>query len=1117
MDGIYTNGLRSAFSNGIREREAAKTEPEFQTGDIIEGIVTTVSEQISIDFSGKEFRFPKEAVQNAKEGEKRTYKIMEASGASFVLKEIGKAKAEGGQGKMLFTTVDTGMQMIAQNFGTLPGQDTGEDCLGNISDRATEEDCKELEEEGMTLEKYNLERLERLLERMKAQTELKQAGIDGQLEDKQSRREAVAKTVKKNAIREMSREGISELIAERLTAANLPVTENNVSRIADAVKMAGEAQHMTEASFSYLIGNELEPTIENCYKAVHAGEGRKVPVSDELMKQLEPQINDVLHQAEQKIENEFITDTKKETGKTEGFPLIQEVKVKKPEESKKVAELGQKEVHAEPPKAEDAHWLLEREIPLTAENLIYKKELEQLVVSFTSTSLGDEAVIAGAVESLYRGVEPKQTNLSTLRKKEELRLQMTEEALDTMQKLGVEADTEAIKERIESLKQQEKEYFRQRLVAESADPDVEAELFEQTLAAADKVRNADVSILARSFETRSIQTLQSLAELAGRESAEDQRIGTPVQSIVQQTMQADGRAQMVADAYEPLMTAPRRDMGDSIQKAFRNVDSQLEALGLELSAANQRAVRILGYNSIPLTQENVNEMKFYDAQVRGLVEQLQPQVTVELIRRGVNPLEGNLQQVSRAAETISRELGVSAEERFSEYLVKLDRKHELTTEERESYIGIYRMLYQIEKTDGAAIGALVKSGRELTLSNLLTESRGLRRRGMDVNVDDTFGEAETIREGQYINDQIEAAYHSRQLEKAVKNLTPDRLQQLLERGEDIAELTPEQLAEATMELPEGETDRMHRRERLERLRAFAANSDNERKFLERFGLENSLEQIQAAKQLLQGESSYRKLLHIAEMVVTTEPDAETVTSSKDVRIKSAALAEGLATEEELATAMESREDMIRFTERVQGRASELMEALYAAADLDAEQAGALRELLAVQNLRQQLLRQECFEIPLADENGITGMRLTVIHGSGQSGRFRILLQQTGAETEREETAVRVDGNYRDGKLELLIATADRALNERLKADAKGLQQRFEQTGITCDSIFCSVARIGTDAMLPPVLREVPQQEETRREEAVNTSVLYTAAKETVLYIRRIIKGNNESKNRVFGG
>jgi len=1062
MDGIYTNGLRSSLTNGIREREAAKTEPEFLAGDIIEGIVTSVSEQISINFSGKEFHFPKEAVQNAKEGEKRTYKIMEASGASFVLKEIGKVKAEGGQGKMLFTTVDTGMQMIAQNFGTLPAQQAEEDRLGNVSDRATEKDCKELEEEGMTLEKYNLERLERLLERMKAQTALKQAGIEGQLEDKQSRREAVVKTAKKNAIREMSREGISELIAERLTAANLPVTENNVSRIADAVKMAGEAQRMTEASFSYLIGNGLEPTIENCYKAVHAGEGRKVPVADELMTQLEPQISEVLQQAEQ---------------------AIKENRVQAPGQSDRGAFASQDARGL--PDQEDARWLLERELPLTAENLIYKKELEQLTADFGTGRLSDEAVLSGTVESLYRGVEPKQTNLSTLRRKEELRLQMTEEALDTMHKLGVEADTEAIKERIESLKQQEQEYFRQMLTAEGSEVTIDAALFEQTLAAADKVRNADVSILARSFETRNIQTLQSLSELASE---------TDGQTAVTAT---DGRVQnaagmQVADAYEPLMTAPRRDMGDSIQKAFRNVDSQLESLGMELTAANRRAVRILGYNSIPLTQENINEMKFYDAQVRGLAEQLQPQVTVELIRRGINPLEGSLQQVSEAAGNISRELGVSAEERFSTYLVKLDRKQELSAEERDAYIGIYRMLYQIEKTDGAAIGALVKSGRELTLSNLLTESRGLRRRGMDVSVDDAFGEAERIREGQYINDQIAAAYHNRQLDKVMENLTPDRLQQLMEQGENIAEMTPEQVADAVAELPEGESDRMYRRERLEHLRELAADSSNEQRFLERFGLENSLEQIQAAKQLLQGESSYRRLLNIAEEVTSETGSLEGV------------LADGLAAnEEEFATAMESRENMIRLTEKLQGRASELMETLYTAADLDAEQAGALRELLAVQNLKQQLSRKECFEIPLADENGITGMRLTVIHGSGQTGRFRILLQQ--ADAERDETTVRVDGTYRDGKLELLITAEDRTISDSLKAETKELQQRLEQAGITCDSIFCSVARTGADAMLPPQQNAVQQAAEEQSEESVTTSVLYTAAKETVLHIQKTIK------------
>ena len=216
------------------------------------------------------------------------------------------------------------------------------------------------------------------------------------------------------------------------------------------------------------------------------------------------------------------------------------------------------------------------------------------------------------------------------------------------------------------------------------------------------------------------------------------------------------------------------------------------------------------------------------------------------------------------------------------------------------------------------------------------------------------------------------------------------------------------------------------------------------------------------------------------------------------------MTEGPATGEELASALESRERMGQLADKLHGRASELMEALYTAADLDAEQAGELRELLAVQNLKQQLARKECFDIPIAGENGITGMRLTVIHGSGQTGRFRILLQQAGEGNDVDEAVVRVDGNYRGGKLELLLTAPDRVLSDRLKAESEGLQQRLALAGIACDSIFCSVARTAAEAMLPAQSDEPVQAEEEQDEEQVNTSVLYTAAKETVLHIQRII-------------
>ncbi len=55
-----------------------------------------------------------------------------------------------------------------------------------------------------------------------------------------------------------------------------------------------------------------------------------------------------------------------------------------------------------------------------------------------------------------------------------------------------------------------------------------------------------------------------------------------------------------------------------IQKAFRNVDDILSDIGLEETEANQRAVRILGYNQIEITQESVAEMKAADEQVQRI-------------------------------------------------------------------------------------------------------------------------------------------------------------------------------------------------------------------------------------------------------------------------------------------------------------------------------------------------------------------------------------------------------------------------------------------------------------------------------------------------------------------
>ena len=71
------------------------------------------------------------------------------------------------------------------------------------------------------------------------------------------------------------------------------------------------------------------------------------------------------------------------------------------------------------------------------------------------------------------------------------------------------------------------------------------------------------------------------------------------------------------------------------------------------------------------------------------------------------------------------------------------------------------MLRQIDKTDGAVIGALVHQGADLTVKNLLSAVRTNRAAGINVSVDDSFGEAEEVSVSDLsISQQIESAYQT---------------------------------------------------------------------------------------------------------------------------------------------------------------------------------------------------------------------------------------------------------------------------------------------------------------------------------------------------------------------
>ena len=68
------------------------------------------------------------------------------------------------------------------------------------------------------------------------------------------------------------------------------------------------------------------------------------------------------------------------------------------------------------------------------------------------------------------------------------------------------------------------------------------------------------------------------------------------------------------------MTAPRSDMGDSIKKAFSNVDDILQDLQLDTSETNRRAVRILAYNNTDVCFPRTMIILIYNCLISTAIE-----------------------------------------------------------------------------------------------------------------------------------------------------------------------------------------------------------------------------------------------------------------------------------------------------------------------------------------------------------------------------------------------------------------------------------------------------------------------------------------------------------------
>lgn len=456
---------------------------------------------------------------------------------------------------------------------------------------------------------------------------------------------------------------VTQQIMDSLAANDLPATEENVQDSAEALAQAASIPEITKQAMSYLLKNDMEPTIRNLYLSNYSSSAENI---------VEPE--------QSGIDFESL------------MPQIREI----------IAEAG---LSDDEYAVDNSKWLVANQIPLTPENLQYLTDLQGLSDDLQTDHIDWDQIVDSMAKAIAAGKRPADASMITARRQmEEARLVMTSEASVAMEKAGVEMDLTPLADLVEDLKSQEREYYKDLLAGAGVEPS-----------------EKNVDLMAETMDVFA-ELKQQPAYVIGQVDADDS-----VQEIHDAGAQMQRAFAQANESYETLMTAPRSDMGDSITKAFSNVDDILQDLQLDTSETNRRAVRILAYNNTEITPENIMEVKALDEQMQRAFSNMKPAVTLEMIRRGENPLDMTMEQLNQVAQEIQQENGTQEQERFSKYLWKLEQNHEISEEERSSYIGIYRLIAQVEKGDGAALGFLMNQGSDVTMRNLLRAVRSEKR------------------------------------------------------------------------------------------------------------------------------------------------------------------------------------------------------------------------------------------------------------------------------------------------------------------------------------------------------------------------------------------------------
>lgn len=1118
----------SIYSNGLKGQESPLFKSSFlnigKKGQVVKGTISSVKEGVTINFNGIEVAVARGAVKNAREGEIRSFQITDISKDSIVLKEVGSNQGTEPVRGRVNTSVDTSSYSFAECLEA--GRETAQAKTEASESLAVlnGEDYERIEDEEGSLMETTRECVERSAQKRKERKEWVETKIQEGTEFREEMQEGLEKIQAAGFMAQKSEARIRQALQD----AGIPVTEDILGKVMTAVNMSQSALEITDQSKAYIVGQDLAPTIENLYQGKYSVAVGQSTSGDtqQSFEEYQNQIENILAECGQLDENGmenakwlFVNELPVNANTLAKLEMLNGLSDRMTEDKVLEQIIFAVTSGSSPRDAvlDDSQFVIARNALQDFQNIedsaiihVADMLMQQTGESASGGNVagtwqeGNHFRSGGAVtlEMLRKAQEVTGTSDSSSdaviqkvytvgmsesdilrvtmkRQLEEIRQKMTLQSAVVMERKGIHIETEPLENIIKSLREMENTYYSSQ-VKDGAGLQIEdLDLLQESIEKTADIANAHAALLGTGVRKQALLTVNELhAAMSSRNVSRSEW----------------------SSVFETVGTQVRADLGDSIQKAFAGVPSILESMGLEDTQANERAVRILGYNSMEITEENIEEVKIFDAKVNQVIENMKPTAVLELIRRGENPLNKPLDELNQELEEIQKEKGISSEERFSRFLWQMEKDGQVTQEERMGYIGVYRLLNQLQKTDGAAIGAVMETGQELTLGNLLTQVRTQKGKGVNSAVDDVSGVREAKPMRNSITDQINTGfakgavrlsdndirsekvsvqsqqkeYYQHLASEAFSELTPSKLQEMTDGDmEKLLNVSLERFYEGLKQTT-GNLDlkKGYFEEQAKELREAFVSCEEAETYLSKLQIENTVANIMAASAMLEENYMPYKEGYSRRGVLSKE-------RQKELEEALDAVEDSVGEEEALNTQCEKAEKIM----------NEILTKSYEQADISFEDLSKLRKLGQGIRLEGMLRQSKSYDIPIRTGDSITSLNLTIIHGSEESGKIQISM-----EDERFGN-ISVDMKVSGGQIKGLVLCDQRQGFEALKMQGMTLEAELTNAGYSVKNISYGMDFKSRNELL----------NENVKNQETDTSQLYQISKILVRSITAVIR------------